>query len=88
MEDLLKNIPENLRDKCIIKDGVIYCPETDINGNMLRTAQDIIDGTNIKKVKVTEQQILNAQLLQKNAELQTQLEQLKQEIIGIKKSIA
>lgn len=78
MEDLLKNIPENLRDKCIVKDGVIYCPETDIDGNILRTAQDIIDGTNIKEVKATEQQVLNAQLLQQNAEMQTQLEQQKQ----------
>ena len=77
MEDLLKNIPENLRDKCIVKDGVIYCPETDIDGNILRTAQDIIDGINKISLKPSAQDILNAQLLKSNLEFQKALTEQK-----------
>lgn len=73
MEDLLKNIPQNLRDKCIVKDGVIYCPERDIKGNIIRTAQDIIDGINKISLKPSAQDILNAQLLKSNLEFQKAL---------------
>ena len=77
MEDLLKNIPENLRDKCIVKDGVIYCPERDIKGNIIRTAQDIIDGINKISLKPSAQDILNAKLIADNVKLLKENEEQK-----------
>ena len=69
MGDLLKNIPVKLRNKCIVKNGVVYCPEVDINGDIIRSAQDVINGINRITPKPSVQDILNAKLIVDNAEL-------------------
>ena len=66
MEYLLKNIPEKIKKQCIVKNGVIYCPEMDHKGNIIRTAQDIIEGINKITPKPSAQDILNAKLIEEN----------------------
>ncbi len=61
----------------ITEDGKIFTPLKDEEGNLLKTGEELYneDFLNPQMQQPTEQQILNAKLLQDNATMQLELEQ-------------